>query len=51
MHEFTHLIDLASARLGAQAVAANDEFFAGKENLLKPAAPIWLPATYTDRNG
>jgi allantoicase len=49
VHEFSHLIDLASARLGARAVAANDEFFAGKENLLKPEAPIWLPDKYTDR--
>jgi allantoicase len=49
MHEFTHLIDLASARLGGQAVAANDEFFAEKENLLKPETPIFIPDRYTDR--
>ncbi len=49
MREFTHLIDLASARLGARAVAANDEFFAEKENLLKPDAPIWAADRYTDR--
>ena len=39
MSEFTHLIDLASARLGGQAVAANDDFFAEKENLVKPETP------------
>jgi len=49
MSEFTHLIDLASARLGARAVAANDEFFAEKENLLKPETPIWIADRYTDR--
>jgi allantoicase len=47
--DFTHLIDLASARLGGQAVAANDEFFAEKENLLKPEAPVWIEDRYTDR--
>jgi allantoicase len=49
MQHFTHLIDLASARLGAQVLAANDEFFAPKENLIKPEAPIFLPDKYTDR--
>ena len=32
---FLDLVDLASERLGAAVVAANDEFFAPKENLLK----------------
>jgi allantoicase len=49
MHEFSHLIDLASLRLGACAVAANDEFFAEKENLLKPQAAVWKADEYTDR--
>ena len=49
MHEFTHLIDLASARLGGRAIATNDEFFAEKENLVKPEAPIFIPDRYTDR--
>ena len=30
-------------------VAANDEFFAPKENLLKAAAPVWREGEYTDR--
>jgi allantoicase len=47
--EFTHLIDLASARLGATVLAANDEFFAEKENLLKPEPPVFAPDRYTDR--
>ncbi|MGD9483155.1 allantoicase [Streptomyces sp. TRM70308] len=33
---FTHLADLADRRLGAGVVAANDEFFAERENLLVP---------------
>jgi allantoicase len=47
--EFTHLIDLAAARLGGEAVAANDEFFAEKENLLKPEPAVFIPDKYTDR--
>src|SRR5688572_27882735 len=49
MSEFTHLIDLASARLGGEAVATNDDFFAEKENLVKAEAPIFIPGKYTDR--
>src|SRR6516165_6260434 len=49
MHELSHLIDLASPRLGARAIAASDEFFAEKENLLKPEPPISIPDKYTDR--
>jgi allantoicase len=46
---FTELVDLASERLGAAVVAANDEFFAPKENLIKQAAPIWIEGKYTER--
>lgn len=46
--EFTELIDLASERLGGAVLYANDEFFAPKENLLKPAAPIFIEGKYTD---
>jgi allantoicase len=49
MQHFTHLIDLASARLGAEVLAANDEFFAPKENLIKPEPAIFIPDKYTDR--
>jgi allantoicase len=48
-HAFVDLIDLASERLGAAVVAANDEFFAPKENLIKRAAPVWMEDQYTDR--
>ncbi len=46
---FIELIDLASERLGGAVMAANDEFFAGKENLLRPKAAVFLPDEYTDR--
>jgi allantoicase len=46
--EFIELIDLASEKLGGAVLAANDDFFAPKENLLKPAAPIWIEGKYTD---
>ncbi len=46
--DFTELVDLASERLGGVAVAANDEFFAPKENLLKVAKPVFIEAKYTD---
>ncbi len=45
--DFVDLIDLASARLGGRAMTASDEFFAPKENLLKPAKAIWLENKYT----
>ena len=43
------LVDLASARVGGIALLANDEFFAEKENLLKPGRGIFIPDKYTDR--
>ena len=49
MSEFTELIDLASERLGGAVLYANDDFFAPKENLLKPSAPVFIEGKYTDR--
>jgi len=46
---FLDLVDLASERLGAAVVAANDEFFGSKDNLIKAEAPIWREGEYTDR--
>ena len=46
---FTALADLASARVGGRAIATNDDFFASKANLVKPAPPIFIPGTYTTR--
>jgi len=46
---FLDLVDLASARLGGSVVAANDEFFAPKENLIRGDAPRWREGEYTER--
>ncbi|MBI3096688.1 MAG: allantoicase [Planctomycetes bacterium] len=48
MPDFTDLIDLAAERLGGRALAANDEFFAGKENLLKPGRGVFVEGKYTE---
>lgn len=44
-----HTIDLASARIGGQALACSDDFFAGMENLLKPGRGVFIEDKYTDR--
>lgn len=49
MPDFRELIDLASERLGGSVLFANDDFFAEKENLLKPSKPVWREHEYTDR--
>jgi allantoicase len=46
---FTALPDLASERLGGAVIAANDEFFAPKENLIKATPPEWREGEYTER--
>ncbi len=46
---FLELVDLASERLGAAVVAANDEFFAPKENLIRAGAAVWREGEYTER--
>jgi allantoicase len=46
---FTALADLASARVGGRAVAANDDFFAPKGNLVKPEPAIFIPGKFTAR--
>jgi allantoicase len=46
---FVALADLASARVGGQALAANDDFFAPKANLLKPEPAIFIPGKFTTR--
>jgi len=49
MADFDELIDLASEKLGGTVLYANDDFFAEKENLLKPAKAVFLEHEYTDR--
>src|SRR5262245_20278189 len=48
-NSFTDYPDLAAERLGGTVLYANDEFFAEKENLLKPQKPIFIDGKYTDR--
>jgi allantoicase len=43
------LIDLASELIGGCVIAASDEFFASKDNLILAAAPIFTPDKYTER--
>ncbi len=47
--DFAALVDLAGERVGGRALAASDEFFAEKENLLKAEPAIFLADEYTDR--
>ena len=46
---FHDLIDLAAEQFGGIVIAANDEFFAPKGNLIKASAPRWIEGRYTDR--
>jgi allantoicase len=46
---YAHLTDLASARLGGRAIAASDDFFAPRSNLVKPEPPVFIPGKYTVR--
>jgi allantoicase len=46
---FRDLVDLAGERLGASVRYATDDFFAEKENLLKPHKAVWKEHEYTDR--
>ena len=49
--EFTRRhVNLADARLGADALAASDDFFAAKERMLNPAPATFVPGKY-DANG
>ena len=41
-------IDLAQPRLGAQVIAASDDFFAPKERLIDPATPVFVAGKYDD---
>lgn len=46
MNPFVELPDLASRRLGGSVVQADDEFFAAADNLVRPEAPVFQPATF-----
>ncbi len=46
---FVDLLDLVSAKLGGLPLATSDEFFAEKENLLKPEPAEFVVGAFTDR--
>src|SRR5258708_16299718 len=46
---FQEFLDLASERLGGSVLYATDDYFAEKENLLRPSKPVWKEHEYTDR--
>jgi allantoicase len=45
----TKYIDLAAERLGGKVLSCSDDFFAEKENLIKPGRGIFIADKYTDR--
>ncbi|MGZ8868347.1 MAG: allantoicase [Thermoanaerobaculia bacterium] len=47
--DFRDLPDLANERAGGVVIYANDDYFAEKENLIRPAKAIWREHEYTDR--
>jgi allantoicase len=49
LRSFAGLVDLASAELGAKALGASDDFFAGVENLIQPGHAVFAPDRYTER--
>lgn len=44
--DFSSLVDLADRRLGGGVLAANDEFFAQRENLLVPGPAVFDPHVF-----
>src|SRR6478609_3050851 len=47
--DFTDLPNLAGERFGTAVIAANDEFFAPKEGLIKSTPAEWREGVYTER--
>lgn len=46
---FTGSLDLASAIVGGKVLIASDDFFAEKENLIKPGRSIFIEDKFTER--
>jgi len=46
---FAGLVDLASKRVGGEALVCSDDFFAGMENLVEDGRGVFLPDEYTER--
>ena len=50
-HPFgSNLVNLADARLGAEAIFATDDFFAPKERMLNPEPAVFIPGQSTRTN-
>ena len=49
-HPYSNAINLASAKLGAKAVACSDDFFAEMSRLIQDADPVFVAGKY-DENG
>ena len=47
-HALLNFTDLASEKIGGKVVFATDDFFAEKENLIKPGRGIFIEDKYTD---
>ncbi len=47
--EFQNRVDLAAERLGGKVLVTNDDFFAPKENLLKPGRGVFIEDKFTER--
>jgi allantoicase len=45
---FAGMVNMAQARLGAEVVYANDEFFGAKERLIEPTDPVFIPDKYDE---
>lgn len=48
-HPYPHLTDLLSEKLGGRALACSDDFFAGMDNLVRDAEPVFDPDAYYER--
>lgn len=48
-NQFAQYIDLASEKIGGKVLSCSDDFFAEKENLIKPGRGIFIEDKYTDR--
>lgn len=46
--DFTELVDLAAEGVGGSVLYATDDFFASKDNLLKPKEAVFIDGKYTD---
>lgn len=46
---FINLTDIAAEKLGGKVLSCSDDFFAEKENLIKPGRGIFIADKYTDR--